>query len=58
MAATCREQCILGIVKDLCGLLEGQVSVARESLLEASVQAPMYGVLHCLRELTYDVKFK
>ncbi|XP_071499457.1 tRNA (32-2'-O)-methyltransferase regulator THADA-like [Diadema antillarum] len=41
----------LWMMGDLSSRLEEQVEVARRSLLEASVQGPMYGLLHCLRIL-------
>ena len=58
MSATNQSECIMGIVEDLCGLLRSQISVAKESLLEASVQGPMYGILHCIREILNDVKYR
>ncbi|XP_072031670.1 tRNA (32-2'-O)-methyltransferase regulator THADA-like [Amphiura filiformis] len=57
MAATSQEQCIMGFLEDLCKLLNNQINVAKESLLEASVQGPMYGIMHCIRQILCDVKF-
>ena len=48
----------MGFLEDLCKLLQEQITVARESLLEAAVQGPMYGVLHCIREILCDVQFR
>ncbi|XP_022108564.1 thyroid adenoma-associated protein homolog [Acanthaster planci] len=49
---------ILGILTDLCKNLTEEVGVAKDSLLEAAVQGPMYGILHCIRELLGDVNLR
>lgn len=48
----------MGILEELCMILTEQVGVAKGSLLEAAVQGPMYGVLHCVRELLADVNLR
>ena len=51
-------QSILKILADLCRNLTEEVGVAKDSLLEASVQGPMYGILHCIRDLLGDVDLR
>ncbi|XP_033103076.1 thyroid adenoma-associated protein homolog [Anneissia japonica] len=46
-----------GIVGDMLDSLSEQVEVANRSLIEAAGTRPMYGVLHCVRELIEDVNF-
>ncbi|XP_063957410.1 tRNA (32-2'-O)-methyltransferase regulator THADA-like [Lytechinus pictus] len=46
------------VIQNICDTLEGQVEVAGESLLEAAVQGPMYGLLHCLRILLRDTDLR
>ena len=48
----------MAVLEDLCTVLTEQVGVAKGSLLEAAVQGPMYGVLHCIRELLRDVDLR
>ncbi|XP_071963394.1 tRNA (32-2'-O)-methyltransferase regulator THADA-like [Antedon mediterranea] len=59
-AVKCDASChnnIQGIVGDLLDSLSKQIEVASRSLIEAAGTKPMYGVLHCIRELLADVKF-
>ncbi|XP_033122227.1 thyroid adenoma-associated protein homolog [Anneissia japonica] len=46
-----------GIVGDMLNSLSEQVEVANRRLIEAAGTRPMYGVLHCVRELIEDVNF-
>ena len=57
-AASDLAQSIMGTLEDLCSGLAEEVGVAKGSLLEAAVQGPMYGTLHCIRELLTDLDLR
>ena len=46
------------VLNQLVKILQAQIVVARKSLLHAAFEAPMHGVLYCMREIICDFDLK
>ena len=46
------------LVSQLVGVLKFQIEVARKSLLQAAFDAPIHGVLFCIREVMCDLEMR
>ena len=46
------------VLTQLVKILQAQVVVARKSLLHAAFEAPIHGVLYCMREIICDFDLK
>ena len=46
------------LISQLVNMLKCQIEVARKSLLQAAFDAPIHGLLYCIREVMCDMKMR
>ena len=47
-----------GLLSQFVTVLKSQIEVARTSLLRAAFEAPIHGVLYCVREIICDLELR